>query len=62
MGTRVRRPMNRKPTPVEKHAPVVKVESVQPKFEAVQELEEQKSPRERMRRGRRIEETTESND
>ncbi len=73
MGTRVRRPMCRKPIPVAKHAPVVKEEpkkiSETPKPEPAPEpepvAEEPKNPMERRlhaRRWKRIEDSTESND
>lgn len=77
MGTRVRRPMCRKPIPVAKPAPVVKEElnkipeppkpAPEPVPEPKQETvsEESKNPMERRlhgRRGKRIEDSTESND
>lgn len=73
MGTRVRRPKNIKPTAPAEPAPVAKEEpkpvKVQPKLEPVREQdpiaednEESKSPMERRRRGKRIEDSTEAND
>ena len=69
MGTRVRRPKNIKPTAPAEPAPVAKEEpkavKVQPKPEPdpiAEDNDESKSPMERRRRGKRIEEATVSND